>query len=300
MITDITTGVELFSDINEVAVTHIDADAAYTAWAADLGVSSTATLSGLTNADDGSAEIDLGFVYTLGGVETKLMQSTEGSIGFYTKTGGFVNTSRPISKVLPEQVNVSRAYTTRSLNPSMIINCKIPSVDSKSYDTKWQKTGDTAILFIKWSAYGNSLSNRVDVALKISQGSLDIVCSASTDTGVMLQIFMMNSTNTSGQAIAGNGNFGKTLLSSTTYQFSTAIPKRISGNVTDSTDSPSAQIVRAYDRDTGKLLDQTLSDAITGFYELSIVGAPTCYVVCLDDSASMLNALIIDRIIPVD
>lgn len=300
MITDIVTDVELFNDINEVSPLHVDADTAYNTWASELGISPTTSLSGLVNGDDSSAEIDLGFVYTIGGAETKLMQSTEGSIGFYTTTGNFVNGLRPISKVIPEQVSVVRAYTTRSLNPSMILNCKVPNVDSKSYDTKWQKTGDTAILFIKWSAYNNSLSSHVDVALKISKGSLDIVCTAGATAGIFFQLFMMDSLGTSGQAIAGHGNFAKELLANTTYQFTTVLPKRIFGDVIGINGVPSQKLVRAYDRDTGELLAEALSDSTTGSYELSIFGSSNCYVVCLDDSASMLNALISDRVVPVD
>lgn len=300
MIKDAITGIDLFNDIVEVVPTHANATSAYSAWASELGVSDTISLGGLVNGDDGSAEIDVGFIYTLGGVETKLMQSTEGSIGFYTTTGTLANTSRPINKVLPEQTNVTRAYNSRSLNASMVINCKHPTADCKSFDTKWQKTPDSMIIFVKWSAYGSSTSNLVEFAMRMSKGVLEIVCNTSISSGIYFQIFLMDSTTTSGNAVAGSGNLGKVLDISSTYQFKTAVAKSLSGLVVGANGNAESSIIRAYRRSDGILIGSTISDTITGEYSIDIYEDSECYLVCLDDSGSGLNALIMDRITPLE
>jgi hypothetical protein len=299
MIVDTKTGLSIFLDILEITPTHLDATSAYATWASELGVSDTTSLPGLTNTDDGSAEIDLGFSYTIDGTDTKLMQTSEGSIGFYASPSSYLNASRPITGVIPDQVNVTRAYTTRSLNPSMIINCKHPSVDSKSYATKWQKTDDTMIMFLKWSSYNNSEVNRVDFAMKMSKGNLEVVCNTNTNSGAYFQIFLMDSTGSSGQALSGNGNFAKVLLPSNTYQFKTVIPKLLSGVVIGSDGLFASRQVRAYDRITGNLVGSTTSDEVDGSYSITTVVNSGHYVVCLDDSDGDINAIIFDRVIPI-
>jgi len=301
MITDVMTGKRLFPDIVELPNSYANAGAAYVQWANDLGVSSIDTLPGLVNGDDACVEIDAGFIYAIDGVTTQLMQSTEGSIGFYIDTplGTLGNNSRPITAIIPEQRNVTRAYTSRnSVNPSFIINCKNPTQDSQSSSGKWQKTSDTLILFIRWTQYGNANLNNVDVALKLSKGSVELVCTPFAST-IFFQCFLMNSTNSSGQALAGNGNYGKALTINTTYTFKSVLPATISGNVLGDDGLPLSTKVRAYDRETGLLTGEAVSDA-NGDYTIQLYSTEPQYVVCLPSHTSDLNALINDRVIPIE
>lgn len=301
MIADVITGKHLCHDIIELANGYTNASDAYTQWANDLGVSPTTSLPGLINSDDACIEIDAGFIYALDGVTSKLMQSTEGSIGFYIEDplGTLGNNARPITAITTEQRNVTRAYTSRSsVNPSFIINCKNPTQDSQSYNGKWQKTYDTLILFIRWAQYGNANLNNVDVALRLSKGSIEVVCTPFAST-IFFQCFLMNSTNNSGQALAGNGSFGKALTINTTYTFKSALPAIISGNVLGDDGLPVSTKVRAYNRETGFLTGEAISDA-NGDYSIQLYSTDPQYIVCLPGNNSELNALINDRVIPVE
>lgn len=301
MIVDAVNGKRLCPEITELTNSYSSATSAYAEWADQLGVSPTVSLAGLTNADDNCIEIDAGFNYALDGVTSKLMQSTEGSIGFYINEplGTLGSNSRPINAVIAEQRNVTRAYTSRNtVNPSFIINCKNPTQDSQSQNGKWQKTADTLILFIRWSQYGNTNGHNVDVALRLSKGAIEVVCTPFAST-IFFQCFLMNSTTSSGQAVVGSGNFGKALVANTTYTFKSATPASISGNVVGYDGLPLSTKLRAYDRTTGALAGEAVSD-INGDYSIQIYSTEPHYVVCLPGDDSETNALINDMVTPLE
>ncbi|GGP37270.1 hypothetical protein GCM10009347_01540 [Shewanella algicola] len=303
MITDVATGIELFPSITEVVNTYPTPADAYNAWANELGLDADSTLSGLLRSDDGSTEIDLGFITTIGGTSTKLMQSTEGSIAVWLNDdAGVINTARPITAITSEQSSVTRAYQSRSgNNPPIIFNFKNPTTDSGSWSPKWNKTQDTAIIYCEWASYSNQNANNSKVAIRIKQGSIEIVCMAdSASTGSKFQIFMMDSSSTSGTAVANSNNFATALVPDVTRTFTSVILKNIRGNVTGTDGQPIDTIVRVYNRDTGRLAVEGVSDSQTGEYSLQVPDGEY-YVVCLDGSvADDLNALILDRITPVE
>ena len=77
--------------------------------------------------------------------------------------------------------------------------------------------------------------------------------------------------------------------------------KKVSGVVTDSTGAPVARTVRGYDRSTGLLIDETISDVVTGSYELTdmTTSSEVQRIVLADDEAEgTIYNDIIDRIIP--
>lgn len=302
MIIDPKTGKQIFNDIVEITPLHANALLAYSAWATELGLSDTATLPGLVQADDAATEIDIGFPTAIDGLSSKIMQSTEGSIGIYVDEppGSVSSSGRAITAVAPSQVSVPRAYTSRAtINPSFVINCKSPNVDSKSYNGKWVKTADAAILFISWSQYGNSNLNKTDLAIKFSRGNIELVCTAGTDAGSYIQFFIMDSTSASGQALVGNGNFGKQLTPSNTYQFRSVSLKKISGQVIGENGTGIITDIRAYLRSNGLLVGSTTSDS-SGDYLIETAFPDEHYVVCLAEDSSALNALVFDRVIPID
>lgn len=69
----------------------------------------------------------------------------------------------------------------------------------------------------------------------------------------------------------------------------------ISGHVFDGSGNPIARTVRCYRRDTGSLVAETTSDAITGAYSLGAYFNKEHYVVALDPS---LNAEVYDHVMP--
>ncbi|WP_434939135.1 hypothetical protein ACRWQN_17475 [Shewanella sp. HL-SH8] len=302
MIVDIKTGVELFPDINEITNTYLSPIAAYEAWAGELGLNPATDLGGLIRADDGSTEIDVGFITTIGGNSTKVMQSSEGSIAVWLNDSvGISNTSRAISGVIPQHTTVPRAYQSRAgNNPPLIFNFKNPTIDSGSWAPKWNKTLDTAIIYCEWASYGSQSVNNSKVAIRLSKGEIEIVCMAdAASTGSKFQIFMMDSTSNSGTAIDGNGNFGLLLSPNVVYTFTSVLPLNINGHVTDVDGQPTSSPVRAYYRSNGNLAASGMSDQVTGYYSLQVPDGEY-YVVCLDSGINDLNALILDRVIPVE
>jgi hypothetical protein len=77
-----------------------------------------------------------------------------------------------------------------------------------------------------------------------------------------------------------------------------APPWYISGTVKDSTTSPLARVVRAYNRASGMIMGSTISDAVTGAFQIEVPAmAADYYVVALDEAGGTQNAQIYDRIV---
>lgn len=61
--------------------------------------------------------------------------------------------------------------------------------------------------------------------------------------------------------------------------------------------NPAERIVRAYNRQTGAIIAQSMSSSVSGAFELNCEDCEHVYVVALDDEAGVVhNALILDRI----
>lgn len=300
MIVDVSTGKVLFDKLVGQPNTHDDPKAAYTTWADELGLPSSVTLPGLYLGDDGVGEIQLGFTPTIEGVSDKLMQSGEGSIAFYTSEpdGSVTSLLRPLKKVLDEQVNVTRDFTSRALNQPWLITCKHPMTDSRSQNGLWQKTTSEAILYIEWLPYGGGLGV-TKLAIRISRGSLEVVFQSDTKDGAYFQTFLLDPSSSSGQAIAGDGNMGLQLTPLTVYCYKTQPLQRIFGTVMGMNGQPASNRVRVYDRRSGELSADGLSDPVDGTYSLEVPSGEY-YLVCLDDSGDDLNALIFDRVLSVE
>lgn len=73
----------------------------------------------------------------------------------------------------------------------------------------------------------------------------------------------------------------------------------VSGNVFDNFNVPTSRTVRAYDRTTGELLGQTVSNSADGYYSLALAKGVEVDLVCLDDTAGLVFNDLISRAIPV-
>ncbi len=300
-IVDPISGLSLFNLVEPVAATFTSASEAYSAWATELGVSDTATLAGLVNTDDGVGEVTMNFVATKQGTSSKIMVGSEGSFGIYLNepAGSQVSASRPITGVSGIHQNIARNYNSRNTNPALIISCKHPANDSRSENVKWQQTADSAIFYAEWRSYG-AVTKQTHFAARLdSGGKLTIVAESIDITGAYLQFFLLDESATSAIAVAGEGNYSQAMDVGTIYQFETLPPKSIRGNVIGSDGQPYAAVVRAYNRVTGALAGEQMADADTGHYAIEL-GDGSYYLVCLDDTLEQQNALILDRVAPVE
>ncbi|MBO2563810.1 hypothetical protein [Shewanella algae] len=294
------TSTTIFDYLGETTNTFTDVSSAYSAWAAELGLSDTDSLPGLAAGDDSCSEVSLNFVPSKYGLSSKVMVGSEGSFGIYfNEPGGSAGSqSRPISGVSGIHQNVTRNFNSRPRNPAVIFNCKHPTNDSRSENLKWQQTSDAAIFYVQWRSYGSS-TKVTQFAAKLSHGKIDIVCSSIDSVGAYLQCFLFDESQTSAIAIEGEGNFSEALAIGQVRYFTSQPPKRLTGNVFGADALPTAATVRAYDRDSGELRGEQISDAATGAYDIAVSDGEY-YLVCLDASGAELNALIFDRVISVD
>ena len=147
------------------AATTTPADA-YAAWAAELGVSATATLQALNDDDKGFA-IDLASAFFAGG-STKALFSSEGAVGFYKATPAITSsTEYRIS-------NISRMYGLNT-RPTLLLSFH-PQGDLKSFGVKLQRANGVTILFAQHSTYNNEATYRYNVAIRIgASGNLELV-----------------------------------------------------------------------------------------------------------------------------
>lgn len=73
----------------------------------------------------------------------------------------------------------------------------------------------------------------------------------------------------------------------------------VSGVIRDAAGDFASRQVYAYDRATGALVGSDISDGVTGAYSIGVNSTNT-FVVALDDNTLPdLNAIIVDRIVPV-
>lgn len=267
---------------------YASAAAAYSAWAAELGVADTGTLSAF-DGDDSMFILDLGFAPLAGGTETRVAISTESGLSLYQ--GTLVNPgSEGYGSFSSGAASVSRMYAPPT-RPPLMITVREVSLDSGTYGSKWRKTATEAILFYNTSHYSNQQANALSVAIRLSAGKLKIVVSRITSDIGRLQIFQWNgSTLVSGQVlhdpITG------------TICYVTASPTTLAGTTADSSGTPAPMHVRAYDRAGGNLLWSGTSGS-DGAYSTEIFATGELQVVCLaEDGADPLVNDQIARVLP--
>ena len=299
-IIDSDSGLALYKGVVPVTAEYASVADAYSAWAAEIGVSDTVALAGLVNADDACGEVTLNFIPTLNGASYKAMVSSEGSFGIYlNEPGGSAGSnSRPITGISGIHQNVTRNYNSRTTNPALIINCKHPTNDSKSANAKWQQTADTAIFYVEWMSY-SSTAKQTRFAIRLRHGEMTIVCDSVDTAGAYVQFFQLSELATTSVAIAGDGNYSQAMTVGELYQFNTLPLKHISGTVLGADSLPYAGLIRVHDRATGALAGETIADGTTGEYSVECTDG-AYYVVCFDDTATAQNALIYDRVVPVE
>jgi hypothetical protein len=76
------------------------------------------------------------------------------------------------------------------------------------------------------------------------------------------------------------------------------LPYSVYGIVYDDTASPCSRIVRLYNRNTGELISQTISDPTTGEYTFALSTQDELQRIVLDDESGTFYNDLIDRVIP--
>lgn len=223
-VVDVYSGVSVLGDFSAVSGSpHSTPTAAYDAWAAELGVSNTTSLSGLVNYGDAAVLVEAGFTPLDTGVNTKFIFSTGGFIGFYKSNPPEMVADGPKVLMAPaDQVDINRAYITQYC-PSVVLSANYPRWGGRSRDAKWQTSGTTAILYVRWTDYLDPI-NSVTAAYKFSPGAVEVVCRATTGAGAYLQLLLFNESTYYGTgfdpvAVNGSGAFTQALTGSTTYHY---------------------------------------------------------------------------------
>jgi hypothetical protein len=162
--------------------------AAYAAWAAELGVSATASLYAM-DADDGSWPVNFAAPPLGNSTVVVGMVSSEGGVGFYKKVP-LATTATSIT-VIP---GVSRMNLLQD-RPDVLFTFH-PQVDVKSVGVKLQRSGTTTIIGGRVQQYQSTTTpiNVADFAMRLN-GSASVVLIVSAPAGdTPVSLYVMDGT----------------------------------------------------------------------------------------------------------
>ena len=161
-------------------------------------------------------------------------------------------------------------------------------------------------------AVGNSFISSIAKAGASPGDIVGILASTATDRGVIFFAAGGSSTYDGGVFGSNVGYCGFLYGGSAAYtaEAATIIDNMIqlllysvfllSGSVKDSLANPLARKVRAHRRSDGRMVASTTSNGTTGAFSLTVWSTELHYIVCLDADGGTKNALIKDRVIPVE
>jgi hypothetical protein len=161
---------------------------AYANWAAELGVSPTATLYAM-DADDGSWPVNLAASPVVNSPVIVGMVSSEGGVGFYKKAP--INTGAVTITTIP---NVSRMNLLTD-RPDVLFTFH-PQADLKSVGLKLQRAGTTTIIGGRVQQYQSTATpiNVADFAMRLN-GNAGIVLIVSAPVGdTPVPLYVMDGT----------------------------------------------------------------------------------------------------------
>jgi len=192
---------------------------AYANWAAELGVSATASLYTL-DSDDGAWLVTLAESPMVNSPLVSGMVSSEGGIGLYKKSPA--NTTTVTVTTIP---NISRMCFVTD-RPDVLFTFH-PQVDLKSVGVKLQRSGSTTIIGGRVQQYQSSTSapvNVADFAMRLN-GSASIVLIVSAPAGdTPVPLYVMDGT------VNLSGALMDTVAAGTTRQI-TAVVTNNAGNL---------------------------------------------------------------------
>lgn len=196
-IRDVYAGADLLGDFAAVSSSpHSSASAAYTTWAAEIGVSSTQTLSAI-DGDDATYMLDVGFGVTKGATYQSVAFSSESGLGVY-RAAPTNTTSVTLTSLSAGSASVGRATVTTH-RPPALITVREPTGDLRSEFGKWQKSGQTAIIFARHRTYNDPNTRVVEVAYKITPGGVEVVATNINATSPKIQLFEFDTNSASAE-----------------------------------------------------------------------------------------------------
>lgn len=161
---------------------------AYTKWATELAVSSTATLSNF-NGDDAFFTLDLGFPTHTGGAENRLTYSTESGFLLYKDVPANFTSDTVAGVLTKDSASVGR-MGFNLVKPAFFLCVRQITHDGGTFNGKWQKTASTAIFFYRIAHYtGAAEDGAMDVAVRFSTGSVQVVATPVNTLVPRIQTF---------------------------------------------------------------------------------------------------------------
>ncbi|WP_295441509.1 hypothetical protein [uncultured Thiodictyon sp.] len=264
------------------------AAAVYSAWATELGVSDTASVSSL-GGTSGFWMLDLGFAVAYDGTCTKIGFAYMGAISIYSAAP---NNEAAAAIELTHDTTTETATFTSTSKPSLLL-CYRPREPTKTQNCKWQTTATAAILYYEVVSVATP-SHVLSVAIKFTRGMLSV----RTESDYWPAYPVIHDQWTFDQLTGIGGGLAQwnEETSSGIYKYSKPNILEIRGHIYDENGAPCRRRVlyaaRAYDY-------ATYSDADTGAYVFSgLYNADECLVVAIAaDGETLLNDKII-RVIP--
>lgn len=276
--------------------TYTDPAAVYAAWATELGVSSTESSFEFPEwgETDGFA-IPLAASPFANSTNTYCILSTDGAIGFYETLTG------PVSGRYWTGLGYDALYG--SYNQPKLLLAWAPTVNNpyglNLFTKRMQVSGNTTIIYGQYNNYYYHNALYYDFAIRISPQSVLFVGSC-IDQDRTIKLFELREQYSSNSPINLQSADIFSQTEGTIYTAQIDIippPPSVSGTITDDNGNPCQRTVRVYDRATGALIEEVLSNATTGAYKV-VTSVAEVQRIVLDDSAGVVFNDLIDRVIP--
>lgn len=190
--------------------TYDSAAAAYTAFCADLSIDSSVSL-GSFNGDDSA--------WVFEGIPIRPMSdkpfvgkiaiSSEGGIGFYDSIPA---STSPVSISIS---NVSRMFVPKEV-PIALITFHPPSIDGKSFNTKYNKNENGICFYMEHSQYNNAVG-AIAVAIKVTPKEIFFYFEKKTTSNLLMPVYLNTfaGNNSTATAVINQYNLGTMFFYST-------------------------------------------------------------------------------------
>lgn len=185
-----------------------DAATAYEVWAASMGVDKDTSYSYLDDGDDEANNIDIGFAPLEDGNSSIVTMSSEGGFAIYLNEAvtNVIAVKSIDAEINNEGIKGLNRFAFKAVNnPSLLITVKATEMDSRSQNSKWNKTSDIAIFYTEYMDYHDG-TNLVKVALKLKEGGyIEVVVSNANSSNSQLQFMTLKEDSYVDDSLAYDG-----------------------------------------------------------------------------------------------
>lgn len=197
-----------YSDFSDVTSTYsyASASAAYDAWASELGVSNSATVSSIAGSSASTASANLGFLMFTGGEETYAV--IVGGYGLAVYYAYWNTTSTSGTTLSSGSASLDLTAGLQTERPSFIFVARDPDqAYCQITSGKWQKTATDAIFYYEMADLYDTSAQRINVAVRLRTDYIQVVITNVNASGAKFQVFGFNQTTsatTSGYVVASS------------------------------------------------------------------------------------------------